>query len=153
MALPDAATTTGESTPPDLGIAARHAAFLLPAERRSVGEARHRVVEQLGTWGIRGEGCDTAALVVSELFANAVIHTSSRTIAFNLGATPEQLLIQVADDGSGPSTPMPQRADSDAEFGRGLLLIQSMTERWGVGPVEDGAADRIVWATVRLNCT
>ncbi|MEU6379268.1 ATP-binding protein [Streptomyces sp. NPDC046909] len=150
MALPDAATTTGDTTPPDLGTAARHAAFLLPAERRSVSEARHRVLQQLRAWGILAEGCDTAALVVSELFANAVIHTSSRTIAFNLGATPEQLLIQVVDDGSGPSTPRSQRADTDAEFGRGLLLVQSMTERWGVGPVEDGAG-RIVWATVRLN--
>lgn len=150
MALSDAATTTGGATPPDLGTAARHAALLLPAERRSVGEARHRVLDQLRTWGIRGDSCDTAALVVSELFANAVIHTSSQAIALKLGLTPEQLLIEVADDGSGPSIPVPQRASSDEEFGRGLLIVQSMTERWGAGPA-GGGAGRIVWATVRLN--
>ncbi|MFC4463978.1 ATP-binding protein [Streptomyces xiangluensis] len=150
MALNDATTTTGDTPPPDLGTTTRCAAFTLPADGRAVAEARHLVREQLSNWGTDPDGCDTAALVVSELFTNAVVHTSSQAIACNVEATPDQLLIQVTDDGSGPSTPMPQRANTHDEDGRGLLLVKAVSERWGVGPAEDGDA-RNVWATVRTN--
>jgi serine/threonine-protein kinase RsbW len=150
MALSDATTATGDTPRPDLGTAARRAAFFLPAEGKAVREARHLVLEQLRAWGIGSDVCDTAALVVSELFTNAVVHTSSQAIACNVEATRDQLLIQVTDDGSGPSTPMPQRANPHDEVGRGLLLVNGVSERWGVSPAEDGDA-RNVWATVRTN--
>lgn len=150
MALTDAAATTGDTPPPDLGPTARRAAFFLPADRKAIGEARHLVREQLGNWGIGPDGCATAALVVSELFTNAVLHTNSQTIACHVEATPDQLLIQVADDGSGPSTLMPQRAKTHDEMGRGLLLIQAVSQRWGAGPTEGGDG-RIVWATLHTN--
>ncbi|WP_405537563.1 ATP-binding protein [Streptomyces sp. NBC_00075] len=138
MALSDA-TTTG-APPPVLEGTAHRVVFDLPADGQAVGEARHLTLAHLRSWGIGSDGCDTAVLVVSELFTNAVIHTSSKTVTCSLGATSDQLLIQVLDDGSGHSAPNFQKAGLRDEGGRGLILVKSMTERWGVG--------RVVWATL-----
>ncbi|MEV0220720.1 ATP-binding protein [Streptomyces sp. NPDC050704] len=119
----------------------------MPADGRSVGEARHRVTEQLSTWGIDPDGCDVAALVVSELFTNAVVHTISRVITCKLVATSDQLVIQVTDDGNGHSAPSPRRAGLDDEEGRGLMLVKTVSECWGVGPAEGGDG-RGVWAAL-----
>ncbi|MDQ0772944.1 anti-sigma regulatory factor (Ser/Thr protein kinase) [Streptomyces aurantiacus] len=143
MALTDATSTTG--TPAALGSSARRATFVLPADVKAVGEARRRVLERLSSWGVTQDGCDTAVLVVSELFTNSVVHTASRTITCSLRATPDQLRIQVADDGSCQSAPMPQRAGVHDEEGRGLMLVKTVSRRWGAGPTEDGDG-RAVWA-------
>ncbi|MFD3821094.1 ATP-binding protein [Streptomyces sp. NPDC058625] len=148
MALTDATPTAGGTPPPDLGCAACRAAYFLPADRRTVGRARRLVTEQLGSWGVDPDGCDTAALVVSELLTNAVLHTSSRRISCTVEATPELVLIQVTDDGSGPSVPRPRRAGYRDEVGRGLLLVKTVSERWGVSCAEYGDG-RTVWAALR----
>ncbi|WP_328869620.1 ATP-binding protein [Streptomyces sp. NBC_00287] len=146
---PTNATTTGDR-PPALDAEARRAVFVLRADGEAVGEARHLVLEQLKGWDVHPEDCDTAALVVSELFTNAVIHTSSQTIACRLGDTPEQLLIQIEDDGTGRSTPTPQRAHPHDEGGRGLMLVKAVSRRWGLGSSENGRG-RIVWAVLRAH--
>ncbi|MFD4562644.1 ATP-binding protein [Streptomyces sp. NPDC058469] len=147
MALTDAATTGG--LPPVLDAAARRTAFVLPAVRAAVGEARHRVQQQLQEWSIASDICDTAVLVVSELFTNGVIHTGSRTITCDLGATPNQLLIQVTDDGTGQSTPSPRRARPQDVEGRGLMLVRAVSQRWGASPTGAGGG-QVVWATLPL---
>ncbi|BCL28537.1 ATP-binding protein [Streptomyces aurantiacus] len=145
MALTDAASITGP--PPALGSSARRATFVLPTDAKAVGEARRRVQECLSSWGVDQDGCDTAVLVVSELFTNSVIHTASRLITCNLSAAPDQLLVQVADDGSCQSAPMPQTAGVHDEEGRGLMLVKTVSRRWGVSPVEDGDG-QAVWAAL-----
>jgi serine/threonine-protein kinase RsbW len=147
VALTDAAISG--DPPPALDDTARRTVFVLPADGQAVGEARHLVLKQLRTWGMSPDECDTAALIMSELFTNAVIHTNSETIRCNLGVTRDQmLLIQVTDDGSGVSVPRPQRADPKAEGGRGLMLVKALSANWGVGVMEDVDA-QVVWATVR----
>ncbi|MEV1083477.1 ATP-binding protein [Streptomyces sp. NPDC050211] len=148
MALTDAAISG--DPPPTLDTAARRRAFVLPADGTAVGEARHLVLEQLRDWDITSDGCDTAVLVVSELFTNSVIHTNSEAITCNVGATDDQLLIQVADDGSGQTEPTPRQAHPHAEEGRGLMLVKALSERWGVA-VAGQREIRVVWATLRLN--
>ncbi|MGW3956811.1 ATP-binding protein [Streptomyces sp. NPDC004752] len=147
MASLDAATTDAL---PALQPGARHAAFVLPAEGGAVREARRLVGEHLTSWGVGATARDTAALLMSELFTNAVVHTDSRVIRCRVEATRERLLIQVADEGGGPSAPTPQRADFDDESGRGLLIVKSESERWGVSRPRGGDG-RVVWATLRTS--
>ncbi len=137
------------TTPPDLGAEARCAAFLLPADGLAVREARRNVREQFGKWGIGLDDCDTAALVMSELFTNALIHTTSEEITCGLGVAPDLLLIKVSDEGGGHSTPSARKATLDEGGGRGLMLVKGVSDRWGVGPAKDGGG-RIVWAVLRL---
>ncbi|MFF1676102.1 ATP-binding protein [Streptomyces sp. NPDC058256] len=134
--------------PPALGSSARHADFVLPADGKSVGEVRHLVQEQLSTWDIGSDGRETAALVVSELFTNALVHTTSSLITCAVEATADQLVIEVTDDGGSNSTPTPRTAGLQDEGGRGLMLVKSLSDLWGVALSGDGRG-RLVWAALR----
>lgn len=147
MALNDATTTGGLS--PALEPPLRRTAFTLAADEVSVSQARHRLLKHLRTWGIDQDSCDTAVLVVSELFTNAVVHTDTDTIECTVEATPDQLQIQVADRGTGHSIPSPQHTGSQDEGGRGLTLVEAVSQGWGVRPAGDGDS-QVVWATLRV---
>lgn len=73
-------------------------------------------------------------VVVSELVANAVRHggaTGPGQVTVLLRITSDRVRIEVGDPGPGferPPVPEPREADG----GRGLLLVERMTSRWGV---------------------
>ena len=48
-----------------------------------------------------------------------------------------------------PGTPQPGNAGADDESGRGLFLVQSMSDRFGWYPAGDGIPGKVVWAVVR----
>ncbi|MEU0137231.1 ATP-binding protein [Streptomyces sp. NPDC006296] len=56
----------------------------MPRLPRGVPVARHRVQEAMRSWGEPDERVETAALVVTELVANAVEHTAGRRIRCRL---------------------------------------------------------------------
>lgn len=128
----------------------RRTAFQLPALRTSAAEARRRVVAQLDEWGVGGEALESAELVVSELFTNAVRHTDSRTITCHLRLGGARLRIDVADEGRAGTAPHPAALDGDAdgENGRGLLLVDALTDLWGIQRAASGPG-HVVWAELR----
>ncbi len=86
----------------------------------------------LAAWAIGEDTCDSAALVVSELVTNAIVHTSSRQIVCELTDESEKVRIAVCDEGSAPGEPpctSTQRAEE--ERGRGLLLVAALCSAWG----------------------
>jgi hypothetical protein len=101
----------------------------------------------------------TADLIVSELVTNAVhasagLTGSRRSGRWVPGVPPvrlwlfsdgQRVLIQVWDGNDNP--PAPQHADPDAETGRGLLLVESLSAEWGFHPPERSGG-KVVWATV-----
>jgi anti-sigma regulatory factor (Ser/Thr protein kinase) len=125
-------------------------AFRLPAVPASVGEARHWLDERLCAWGVRGDVHADALLVLSELVTNALIHTRSTEIVSQAWATSERLYLAVADQGRVSTEPHVCDAGTDAASGRGLLLVQAMTDQWGVLPAADG---RVVWAAFPIALT
>jgi anti-sigma regulatory factor (Ser/Thr protein kinase) len=122
-------------------------AFRLPAVRASVAEARQRVVAQLLEWGVGGETRDSAELVVSELVTNAVCHTNSETIDCELRLTGGRLHVEVADEGYTATEPRPGTGNVDGEGGRGLLLVEALSEEWGVRSRITGQG-HAVWAAL-----
>ncbi|WP_050375614.1 ATP-binding protein [Streptomyces acidiscabies] len=144
MALPD--TTTSGTPPPELTNAAHRVDFVLLATAESVAGARSRVHRALDAWCIPADSRDTAALVVSELVTNAVTHTNTRTVTCVLEATEYHVLLQVEDHGTGPSAPALQHADPQGERGRGLLLVEAVSQFWGATSPDSGAGGRVVWA-------
>jgi anti-sigma regulatory factor (Ser/Thr protein kinase) len=108
-----------------------------------VREARHRLDALLYVWGLGTEVHDDAVLVLSELVTNALIHTRGAEIACQVWATTEMLCLAVADHGYGATQPHVRGADTDAASGRGLVLVDALTDQWGVLPGTDG---RVVWA-------
>lgn len=129
---------------PDL----RQETFELPAQAVSVAEARNRAFERLRQWGMSVDVCHTARLVVSELFTNAVLHTDSDRIGCLLHVADNQIRIEVRDQGSYASTPMLLFPGAEEERGRGLQLIETLTQAWGVESAGRGLG-HIVWAVIR----
>ncbi|MGV9632091.1 ATP-binding protein [Streptomyces sp. NPDC003487] len=96
---------------------------------RAVPEARRALRELLGQWG-RTAGSDVAELLTSELVTNALVHTDREAV---LTATiwPRGLRVEVRDfTGRRPRLCVPD-AD-DGTHGRGLMLVQSLADAWGV---------------------
>lgn len=95
--------------------------------------ARHAVRERLD--GELDE--DTAYdihVVVSELVANAVRHGGAKgrdevTVLLTLGS--DCVRVEVKDP--GPGFEPPKRPEARETGGRGLVLLDRMTSRWGVG--------------------
>jgi anti-sigma regulatory factor (Ser/Thr protein kinase) len=130
--------------------------FHLPAIGASVAEARRRVLARLTEWDIGSLVRDDAQLVVSELFTNAVRHTDSEKVDCELRLTGERLRLEVTDQGAGPTRPRTRRArgteggaagtaGSEGENGRGLLLVSTLAEAWGIRPGAGGRG-HMVWA-------
>ena len=128
----------------------------LPAAPKSARSARQHARSVLREWHL-GAPADTVELLVSEIITNAV--RASADIArqrdesgqaahgawmrFWLISDGRNVLIQVWDDDN--HHPVCQRAGLDAEAGRGLLLIESLSLRWGCYAL-DAQGGKIVWA-------
>ncbi|MEU8847667.1 ATP-binding protein [Streptomyces sp. NPDC048564] len=135
-----AAPTVG----PRRGTAAeRRFRFELAAHPGSPAQARRLTRARLNGWAVCEDTCDTAALVVSELVTNAIVHTASEHIVCELRDGADLVRIAVRDEGCAPGEPHPLSARPEEEHGRGLLLIDALSQAWGAG--EDGSG-LVVWA-------
>ncbi|MDX3688995.1 ATP-binding protein [Streptomyces europaeiscabiei] len=126
-------------------IAERRFRFELAAHPGAVAQARRVTRTQLTGWALCEDTCDTAALVVSELVTNAIVHTASTQIVCELHDGDELVRIAVRDEGCAPGEPHPSPQRPEEEHGRGLLLIESLCRSWGAQPVGLGL---LVWADV-----
>ncbi|WP_259408041.1 ATP-binding protein [Streptomyces akebiae] len=126
-------------------IAERRFRFELAAHPGAVAQARRVTRDQLTGWALCEDTCDTAALVVSELVTNAIVHTASAQIVCELHDGEDLVRIAVRDEGCAPGEPHPSPQRPEEEHGRGLLLIESLCRSWGAQPVGLGL---LVWADV-----
>lgn len=128
----------------------RCASLGLDADLTSPRRARAWTRETLWEWRL---ACltDTAQAIVSELVANAVLHASTGpgqpgirlTLAYGHG----ELAIQVSDH--NPDLPQAQHPAGYDETGRGLLMVQALSDSYGCYPLEDGTAGKAVRAVLR----
>lgn len=119
---------------------------LWPATPGGVHRARHMLVGTLAEWEL-AELADDAALVLSELMANAQQHghVPDREIGVSLFRIPDGVVIEVHD--ARPEHPVLRRAADSDEHGRGLAIVDSLTSgHWGVTPRE--GPGKVVWATL-----
>jgi anti-sigma regulatory factor (Ser/Thr protein kinase) len=94
---------------------------------------------------------DDAELVVSELTTNSVVASRWRVLAgirLTLICDRQQLVVLVAD--SDPGTPARRHAGADDESGRGLLLVESLSDRFGWYLAADGTPGKVVWAVLSV---
>ncbi|RII18449.1 hypothetical protein DSC45_11070 [Streptomyces sp. YIM 130001] len=126
----------------------RRCRFELAARADSVASARRLARHHLTRWSIGDDTCETAALVISELVTNAVVHTGSEQIVCELAddSVARTLRIVVRDEGcaDGTPSPHPSRAGDD-DHGRGLLLVSAVSKAWGAQEAAGGLG-LVVWA-------
>lgn len=106
------------------------------AHPEEVGTLRHAVRRRLTDWGL-DELVDVAQLCVSELVSNVVTHVGLGTPgSLAVSLTDTHLRIEVHDP-DARALPTLVAADVDAEGGRGMALVEALTDRWGVQLHED----------------
>jgi anti-sigma regulatory factor (Ser/Thr protein kinase) len=83
---------------------------------------------------------DAAELALTELVANVVQHVPGRRCTLLILRRPDGLRVEVSDE--HPHCPRPVRpecrGDELDEGGRGLLLVEAVTDRWGTVPLPGG---------------
>ncbi|MFF4574053.1 ATP-binding protein [Streptomyces sp. NPDC001410] len=120
-----------------------------PTTPRSVARARADSLAFLSSCGIGRETgfASDLALVVSELMTNAVTHgrvpgTSGRQIGMSIEKAGNVYRIEVRDTQRN-GMPVLGEPNGLGGGGRGLLLVESLSDKWGVRP--EGAG-KTVWA-------
>lgn len=133
----------GEGSPHDGdGDAETTGTITLPGVERSVAHGRRFVRETLGP---RHPAMEKAALGVSELATNAIMHTPSGDggrITIGIAAMGTLVRVEVTNDGTTAGKPRVRR-DTDAESGRGILIVDALADAWGVTETSGATT---VWA-------
>ena len=120
------ATTAAQASP-------RLTALAFPGIPGSVPVARRHVRETLGSHGL-GEFAQDAAIITSELVANAVQHACGNGAA-RIGVTltcagsPAAVTVVVPDP--SPRGPGRRETLADDEQGRGLQIVEALSAHWG----------------------
>ncbi len=130
----------------------------VPHGPAGVGEARHRMREDLRAGGVPDTVIDDAVLILSELLSNAYRHgrplsrengdrglgtDGAFRAAWRVDAR-GRLTVEVTD-GGGPTRPFPATPSVTARGGRGLNIINALSQDWGV---RDACGEVTVWAAL-----
>ena len=110
--------------------------FAVPGDPAAVGPARRELRDTLSGWHVDHDTTETAALCMSELVTNAVVHASSGCWV-HVTHQDGTITVAVRSAGSLPDLPPPGAADPLQVHGRGLQLVGALAARWGSG--RDGA--------------
>jgi hypothetical protein len=129
-----------------------HAALHLGALPTAPGCGRAWTRQILREWDL-DPLADSTELLVSELTTNALQASApiaDATIGLWLASDCERAVILVWDP--SPQPPTPANPDQDTENGRGLLLVQAISLKWGWyfpdSNFPRGHAGKVVWAIV-----
>lgn len=111
---------------------------MLPAEPVSVRKARRVVLDALADWSL-GDLCDEAALLVSEVVTNSLLHAGS-VIALTVRRVGEGIRVEVRDRSA--TMPSPRSYAGDSVTGRGLEILDLTATDWGAEFSDEG---KVVW--------
>ena len=111
-----------------------------PQAAAAAREAVSSLTDQLGQRLV-----DDIKVLVTELVTNSCRHAESGTLGVELGIADGVVTIAVHDSGRGFEPPVPKR-DLELESGRGLYIVDALSDRWGV----DSSAGTRVWAELDL---
>jgi len=129
------------SPPGDAAQWPHHSFLPLGALPGAIPCARLHTTAVLWEWGMEALA-QAAELAVSELVTNAVRASTQAhdamppgppaglpVVGLRLAGDRFRLLVEVSDHDNGP--PVPTAVDPERDGGRGLLLVEAVSERWG----------------------
>jgi anti-sigma regulatory factor (Ser/Thr protein kinase) len=102
-----------------------------------VAEARSQVREAICAWDVPVDP-SVAILLTSELVTNAIRHEPGHTVVLAITCSCGELRVDVHD--TSRSMPVLVDAPADAETGRGLMLVATLSAQWGVYRTPAGKA-------------
>lgn len=162
MSAPAAKAPMALPTPHQLADPGRHGLLLadrfarrvpLEPDLGAVARARDEVDAAIRDWDVAVDP-DVALLLTSELVTNAVTHGtrgqpgSGASGVVILASTADETGLRVEVHDGSASLPVLNPARHDAECGRGLLLVSSLSAEWGYYRTPAGKA---VYFTLKSN--
>ncbi len=118
----------------------------LPSRPESAATARRLAqVVALRQWQLGPRVTEDTVLLVSELVGNAVRHTGARVFGLHMRRRPGWIRVEVRDPSRGLPCLMPVQ-DTDIS-GRGLFLVDKLSDRWGVDLLPRG---KTTWFELRV---
>ncbi len=119
----------------------------LPAETAAIVQAR-RAVDRVDALADHPEARFALRVLVSELFANGVKYGGdSGVITLELEDLDDRVHVEIGDRGEGFDTDAISMPGEDATSGRGLALLDSLADRWGV----TRSGEHRVWFELELH--
>jgi anti-sigma regulatory factor (Ser/Thr protein kinase) len=109
----------------------------LTAQPAAAPEARSQVLAAIRAWHVPVDP-GVAVLLTSELVTNAIGHEAGQTITLAITCSYGQLRVDVHD--TSRSLPVLMEAPADAETGRGLMLVATLSDTWGIYRTPAGKA-------------
>jgi anti-sigma regulatory factor (Ser/Thr protein kinase) len=116
----------------------------LTSRPESASTARRLSLSVVRLWGLP-QTADTVELLVSELVGNAVRHTGARTFGLRMQRRRGWIRVEVRDPSRALPCLLPVR-DLDIS-GRGLYLVDKLSDRWGVDLLPRG---KTTWFELRV---
>jgi anti-sigma regulatory factor (Ser/Thr protein kinase) len=113
-----------------------------PAVLATPAAARRFVAGALAAAGVPES--ETVPLAVSELVTNTVLHTGTPS---KVVVVVDQRRVRVEVHDGDPTLPTVRAPSPETVTGRGLVLVDALTDRWGCAP---GGAGKVVWFEVDL---
>lgn len=130
------------------------APLILPRLPTAPGHARRYLGPRFRAMGFSGDKAEEMLVAVGEAVTNAVVHGAPDGETAEMDAVTVDLVVRNSDITIAVTSPRtgwrlsPRlRGDLMAERGRGLLMIQSLTDAWRV---RQGAGGTTVYLTWRL---
>jgi anti-sigma regulatory factor (Ser/Thr protein kinase) len=96
-------------------------------------------------WGLPGHVTDDAELLVSELVGNAVRHTGAHVFGLRMMRRRGWIRVEVRDPSRGLPCLLPVHGLDTS--GRGLFLVDTLSDRWGVDLLPRG---KTTWFEMRI---
>jgi serine/threonine-protein kinase RsbW len=121
---PPRAAAAAEAVPHlDLSVA-------LPRESVSVPVVRRLAAQALRAFGVLDEDIDDVQLAITEACANVIDHAGATdTYDVKIELSADRCAITVVDQGGGFDVDqVPEKADDDAEMGRGVALMRALVD-------------------------
>jgi anti-sigma regulatory factor (Ser/Thr protein kinase) len=103
----------------------------------AAAEARSQVQAAICAWDVPVDA-GVAVLLTSELVTNAIRHEPGETVMLVIDCSRGQLRVDVHD--TSCSLPVLADTPADAETGRGLMLVATLSADWGVYRTPAGKA-------------
>lgn len=113
----------------------------LPPRLEAATQARRHVRQQLVAWEL-DDLVDPVVLLTSEVVTNALLHAGT-VITVAVRRDGQGVRVEVGD-GSGVQ-PVQRRPSTTATTGRGVQLLESVSDGWGSTAVGEG---KLVWFRV-----
>ncbi|WP_328731893.1 ATP-binding protein [Streptomyces caniferus] len=118
-----------------------------PHHGSSVGEARKFAVDALSTWGVR-DRLDDVCQCLSEVATNALVHAGPPSSGFRARLTIGAATVRLEVHDQGAGRPRRRQPSLDDPSGRGLFLVDELSDEWGV---DDGhGIGKTIWLTFKV---